>query len=182
MACFSYIEGWYNPVRLHSALAYRSPITYEADKEAAPTETWAASPQPSTEPGQSQAQPHICPPGHLKRSETVPGLTPMPLGPEQLRAYWLGRPWSGAGRAGAPSTTRHRNQARRRRSCLVPVIVGRTPCYEAPCALFSNSERPVTWKNRKVVLRPAKLLIWRMDLGAWQVWRGPDPCFCNRNA
>ncbi len=39
MACFSYIEGWYNPVRLHSALAYRSPITYEADKEAAPTET-----------------------------------------------------------------------------------------------------------------------------------------------
>jgi len=39
MACFSYIEGWYNPVRLHSALAYRSPITYEAHKEAAPTET-----------------------------------------------------------------------------------------------------------------------------------------------
>ncbi len=39
MACFSHIEGWYNPVRLHSALAYRSPITYEADKEAAPTET-----------------------------------------------------------------------------------------------------------------------------------------------
>ena len=35
MACFSYIEGWYNPVRLHSALAYRSPITYEAHKEAA---------------------------------------------------------------------------------------------------------------------------------------------------
>src|SRR5712692_2273208 len=31
MACFSYIEGWYNPVRLHSGLGYRSPITYEAD-------------------------------------------------------------------------------------------------------------------------------------------------------
>src|SRR5437763_4164992 len=27
MACFSYIEGWYNPVRLHSGLGYRSPIT-----------------------------------------------------------------------------------------------------------------------------------------------------------
>ena len=25
MACFSFIEGWYNPVRLHSALSYRSP-------------------------------------------------------------------------------------------------------------------------------------------------------------
>jgi len=31
-----------------------------------------------------KAQPHICPPGHLKRPEAVPGLTPMPLGPEQL--------------------------------------------------------------------------------------------------
>jgi putative transposase len=31
MACFSFIEGWYNPVRLHSALGYRSPMTYEAE-------------------------------------------------------------------------------------------------------------------------------------------------------
>jgi putative transposase len=38
MACFSYIEGWYNPVRLHSALGYRSPIAYEAAMEVAPTE------------------------------------------------------------------------------------------------------------------------------------------------
>ena len=30
MTCLSYIEGWYNPVRLHSALGYRSPIAYEA--------------------------------------------------------------------------------------------------------------------------------------------------------
>ena len=30
-ACFSYIEGWYNPVRLHSGLGYRSPIAYEAE-------------------------------------------------------------------------------------------------------------------------------------------------------
>jgi putative transposase len=33
MACFSFIEGWYNPVRLHSALGYRSPIAYESDME-----------------------------------------------------------------------------------------------------------------------------------------------------
>jgi len=35
MACFSYIEGWYNPVRLHSGLGYRSPMAYEANTEAA---------------------------------------------------------------------------------------------------------------------------------------------------
>jgi putative transposase len=29
MACFSYIEAWYNPLRLHSALGYRSPMAYE---------------------------------------------------------------------------------------------------------------------------------------------------------
>ncbi len=33
MACFSYIEGWYNPVRLHSGLGYRSPMTYEVDMQ-----------------------------------------------------------------------------------------------------------------------------------------------------
>ena len=32
MACFSYIEGWYNPVRLHSGLGYRSPIVYEQEQ------------------------------------------------------------------------------------------------------------------------------------------------------
>lgn len=35
MACFSFIEGWYNPVRLHSALGYRSPMAYEAALEIA---------------------------------------------------------------------------------------------------------------------------------------------------
>ena len=35
MACFSYVEGWYNPVRLHSSLGYRSPMAYEAGMEAA---------------------------------------------------------------------------------------------------------------------------------------------------
>ena len=39
MACFSYIEGWYNAVRLHSGLGYRSPMTYEAEHEVALTET-----------------------------------------------------------------------------------------------------------------------------------------------
>ena len=29
MAIFDFIEGWYNPHRRHSALAYDSPISYE---------------------------------------------------------------------------------------------------------------------------------------------------------
>ena len=39
MACFSYIEGWYNPVRLHSALGYRSPMAYEANMQTAQADT-----------------------------------------------------------------------------------------------------------------------------------------------
>jgi len=39
MACFSYIEGWYNPARLHSGLGYRSPMTYEAQKKDAVAQT-----------------------------------------------------------------------------------------------------------------------------------------------
>ena len=39
MACFSYIEGWYNPVRLHSSLGYRSPMAYEASMETAEADT-----------------------------------------------------------------------------------------------------------------------------------------------
>ena len=35
MACFSYIEGWYNPARLHSAPGYRSPMAQEIMQEAA---------------------------------------------------------------------------------------------------------------------------------------------------
>jgi putative transposase len=29
LAVFEYIEGWYNPHRRHSSLAYQSPINYE---------------------------------------------------------------------------------------------------------------------------------------------------------
>lgn len=32
-AIFSWIEGWYNPRRRHSALAYRSPAEYEMIKQ-----------------------------------------------------------------------------------------------------------------------------------------------------
>ena len=39
MACFSYIEGWYNPVRLHSALGYRSPMAYEASMQTQEADT-----------------------------------------------------------------------------------------------------------------------------------------------
>lgn len=39
MACFSFIEGWYNPVRLHSSLGYRSPMAYEAAMQPVTTET-----------------------------------------------------------------------------------------------------------------------------------------------
>ena len=38
MACFSFIEGGYNPVRLHSALGYRSPMADEHAMEVQPTE------------------------------------------------------------------------------------------------------------------------------------------------
>jgi putative transposase len=38
MAFFSFIEGWYNPVRLQSALGYRSPMVFEAMREVVTTE------------------------------------------------------------------------------------------------------------------------------------------------
>jgi len=35
MAVFSFVEGWYHPLRLHFALGYRSPITYERQMQEA---------------------------------------------------------------------------------------------------------------------------------------------------
>jgi putative transposase len=39
LACFSFIEGWCNPVRLYAALGYRFPMAYELDIEPVATET-----------------------------------------------------------------------------------------------------------------------------------------------
>jgi putative transposase len=39
MACFSYIEGWYNPIRLRSGLGYRSPMAYEASMQTVKADT-----------------------------------------------------------------------------------------------------------------------------------------------
>lgn len=38
MACFSYIEGFYNPLRRHSALGYRSPVVYEQETTPEPSQ------------------------------------------------------------------------------------------------------------------------------------------------
>ena len=38
MACFSFIEGWCNPARLHSSLGCRSPLACEAIMQAAEAE------------------------------------------------------------------------------------------------------------------------------------------------
>lgn len=47
MAVFSYIEGWYNPRRRHSALGYLSPATFEA-RHGPELEAPACSRQPAT--------------------------------------------------------------------------------------------------------------------------------------
>ena len=49
MAAFSYIEAFYNPVRRHSALGYRSPIAFEKDHATtAQTTPSDQGPEPST--------------------------------------------------------------------------------------------------------------------------------------
>ena len=51
MACFSFIEGFYNPTQRHSALGYRSPVCYE--QQCQQTDN-PPPPEPSTKPGQVQ--------------------------------------------------------------------------------------------------------------------------------
>ena len=41
LAIFEYIEGWYNPHRRHSSIAYHSPMGYEKQQQA-----WAFNPSP----------------------------------------------------------------------------------------------------------------------------------------
>ena len=43
MAVFTFIEGFYNPVRLHSALGYRSPVRYEQEMRADPSSAGTSS-------------------------------------------------------------------------------------------------------------------------------------------
>ena len=56
MACFSYIEGGYYPVRLHSAPGYRSPMAYEASIIRQRPIRSPQAHKPSTKSGQPQSQ------------------------------------------------------------------------------------------------------------------------------
>ncbi len=59
VACFTYIEAFHNPLRLHSGLGYRSPIDYETSCHHAQANAMINRPKqvhrPSTKPGQSQS-------------------------------------------------------------------------------------------------------------------------------
>lgn len=46
MALFSDLEGFYNPVRRHSALGYRSPLTYEKEHRPNPAHETPVSQAP----------------------------------------------------------------------------------------------------------------------------------------
>ena len=57
MAVFSCIESFYNPLRRHSALGYRSPVVYEQETRLEPSTAPLPNQatEPSTKPGQSHA-------------------------------------------------------------------------------------------------------------------------------
>jgi len=85
MACSSYveprglpdIEGWYNPARRHSGLGYRSPMAYEADREANPDH--AVAPKPANRPPRrGNPNPTSC---NLGISHLLPAVTRCPGSP-----------------------------------------------------------------------------------------------------
>ena len=53
MACFSYVEGWYNPVRLHSSLGYRCPWPTKPTWRASRARRSSQVRKPSIKTGQS---------------------------------------------------------------------------------------------------------------------------------
>ena len=56
LAVFDFIEGWYNPHRRHSALAYRSPVEYERSYQDAANHTmWNATALRTARPPQTTA-------------------------------------------------------------------------------------------------------------------------------
>jgi hypothetical protein len=65
MACSSFTEGQYNPVRLHSGLGYRSPMTYEAAQEDVIAEPNNQVSHHSTKTGQLQPRERVVVPGVL---------------------------------------------------------------------------------------------------------------------
>ena len=81
MACFSYIEGWYNPVRLHSSLGYRSPMTYEAEQEPVTSTTSFPCPQTVHQDRSiplSLGERHRTAEGYRLRCQAVSWLRPPP--------------------------------------------------------------------------------------------------------
>ncbi len=55
LAVFSWIEGWYNPKRLHSALGYMSPINFERKHKAQKSTTPPSSTKPPPQHGLTTA-------------------------------------------------------------------------------------------------------------------------------
>ncbi len=86
MAVFSFIEGWYNPHRRHSALGYRSPVAFERDhldSQGRPTRAPLADPQAMPRSSTScwsppRTPPRIRPPS-LSAGPTVRGCHPLLL-------------------------------------------------------------------------------------------------------